>query len=50
MRYTIIQSRAVFIVYEGNEILKIFYSYNDANAYIKKLEYINLIHLLMTDY
>jgi len=43
MRYTIIQSRAVFIVYEGDKILKMFYNYNDAEAYIRKLEYINLL-------
>ena len=50
MRYKIIQRRDKYIVYEGDEILKTFYSYNDANAYVQHLEYINLIHLLMTDY
>jgi len=45
MRYTIIQSKAVFIVYEGNKILKMFYNYNDAEAYARKLKYINLIQL-----
>jgi hypothetical protein len=50
MRYKIIQSRDKYIVYEEDKILKIFHSYNDANAYVQHLEYINLIHLLMTDY
>jgi len=49
MRYKIIQRRDKYIVYEGDVILKMFYSYNDANAYVQQLEYINLIHLLMTD-
>jgi len=50
MRYTIIQSNAIFIVYEGNKILKMFYNYNYAEAYKRKLEYINLIQLQMTNY
>ena len=50
MRYTILQSRAIYIVYDGNTMLKIFYDREEAEAYVRKLEYINLVKLLMTDY
>ena len=50
MRYTIIQSRAIYKVYEEDKLIKIFYSYKEAEEYIRKLEYIDLIKLLMTDY
>ena len=50
MRYTILSSRGIFLVYEEEKILKIFYSYKEAEEYIRKLEYIDLIKLLMTDY
>ena len=50
MRYTIIQSRAIYLVYEGDIMLKIFYSLKEAEAYVRKLEYVDLVKLLMTDY
>ena len=50
MRYTILQSRAIYIVYDGDTMLKIFYDYKEAEAYVRKLEYIDLVKLLMTDY
>ena len=50
MRYTILSSRGIFLVYEEKKILKIFYTYKEAEEYIRKLEYIDLIKLLMTDY
>lgn len=50
MRYTILQSRAIYIVYEEEKLIKIFYSLKEAEAYVRKLEYIDLIKLLMTDY
>ena len=50
MRYTILQSRAIYLVYEEDTMLKIFYSLKEAEAYVRKLEYIDLVKLLMTDY
>lgn len=50
MRYTIIQSRAIYVVYEEDKMIKIFYSLKEAEEYVRKLEYIDLVKLLMTDY
>ena len=50
MRYTILKSRDLYIVYEGDEIIGSFYTLKKAEDKIKKLEYANLIYLLMTDY
>ena len=50
MRYTILKSRDLYIVYEGDEIIGSFYTLQKAQDKIRKLEYTNLIYLLMTDY
>lgn len=50
MRYKIIKSREIFLVYEGDRILKSFYCYKEANDYVQRLEYIDLIKLMMSDY
>ena len=50
MRYNIIQSRAIYIVYEEDTLIKIFYSLKEAEEFVRRLEYIDLVKLLMTDY
>jgi hypothetical protein len=50
MRYTIFQSRGLFIIYENNDIKGYYFSYKEAEAQIRKLEYIDMICLMMSDY
>ena len=51
MKYQIIPSRELFIVLDENDkFISYHYSLIKAELYIKKLEYIYLMHLLMTDY
>ena len=51
MKYYIIKSRDLYIVFdENNQIISHHLSINEANEKIRKLEYIELIRLLMTDY
>ena len=49
MRYTIFQSRGLFIIYENNDIKGYYFSYKEAEEQIRKLEKIHLMHLLMND-
>ena len=50
MRYQIIQTRGLFIIYENDIIKSYYYTYKDAEAEIRRLEYIDLLYLLMTNY
>ena len=50
MRYQIIQSRGLFIIYENGIIKGYYYSYKEAQEEIIRLEYIDIMYLMMTDY
>ena len=50
MRYQIIQTRGLFIIYENDIIKGYYYTYREAEEQIRRLEYIDLLHLLMTNY
>ena len=50
MRYQIIQSRGLFIIYENGIIKGYYYTYKEAQEEIRRLEYIDLMYLMMTDY
>ena len=49
MRYQIIQTRGLFIIYENDIIKGYYYTYKEAEEQIRKLEYIDLLYLLMTN-
>jgi hypothetical protein len=50
MKYRIVRSRGLFIIYEENKIIKYYYTYKDCEDEIRRLEYIEMMHILMTDY
>jgi len=50
MKYKIVRSRGLFIVYEEEKIICYHYTYQDAEEAIRRMEYIELMHVLMTDY
>ena len=50
MKYSIVRARGLFIIYEENKIIKYYYTYKDAEDEIRRMEYIELMHVLMTDY
>ena len=49
MKYEIIQNRELFIVFEDEKPISYHYSLIKAELYIKKLEYIRLMKIIMTD-
>ena len=50
MRYQIIQTRGLFIIYENDIIKGYYYTYREAEEQIRRLEYLDLMYLLMTNY
>ena len=50
MRYYILKSRELYIVYEGEKVIAYYYNLVDAQTKIRKLEFIDLMYLLMNDY
>ena len=50
MRYYIIKSRNLYLVYEGFNLIAYYDNLKEAELKIKKLEFIDLIYLLMNDY
>jgi hypothetical protein len=50
MKYKIVRSRGLFIIYEEDKIIKYYYTYKDAEDEIRRMEYVELIHVLMNDY
>lgn len=45
------QTRGLFIIYENeNKIVGYYYTYCAAEEEIRRLEYVELMHVLMTDY
>ena len=50
MKYEIIQNRELFIVFEDEKPISYHYSLIAAEIYIKKLEYVYLMKILMNDY
>ena len=50
MKYRIIQSRYIFILYEEDKVIGYYKSFELAEAKIRKLEYAQLMYLLMNDY
>ena len=49
-RYYIIKSRDLFLIYEGLNLIAHYDTLEDAKLKIQKLEFIDLIYLLMNDY
>ena len=50
MRYTILKSRDLYVVYEDEKIIAYFNTFKKAQDKINQLEYIDLMSLLMTNY
>ena len=50
MKYRIIQSRDIFILYEEDKVIGYYKTFELAEDKIRNLEYVQLMHLLMNDY
>ena len=50
MKYRIVKSRGLLIVYEEDKIISYHYSNQEAEEAIRQMEYIELIRVLMNDY
>jgi len=50
MKYKIVRNRDLFIVYEEEKIIKYYYTYQDAEEFIRRTEYIEMMYFIMNDY
>ena len=50
MRYYIIKSRDLYLVYEGLNLIAYYENLKEAELKIQKLEFIDLMYLIMSDY
>jgi hypothetical protein len=50
MKYRIVRSRGLFIVYEEDKIIKYYYTYQDADEFILRTKYIEMVYFIMNDY
>jgi len=50
MKYRIVKSRGLFIVYEEDKIIKYYKTYQDAEEFILRTKNIEMVYFIMNDY